>query len=92
MWIAVTIGKVNDNLALIELDHACVPGWNTSRSKQGLLKMDVATTQPTYQLQVVSYMMVKFSTLLWFQIKRHSYLIDGAHYTLMRLQIVKTLV
>ena len=59
MWIATIVGKVDDNLAAIECGPPCVSRRNTLWSR--VLKVYVATAQPSNQLQRIPYMVVKFS-------------------------------
>ena len=89
MWIAIIVGKKDDDLAAIEPGPLCVSRWNTLWSR--VLKIYVATAQPSNQLQRIANMVVKFSVPMWFQIKRHSYTTDGSHNTFVCLQLLKHL-
>ena len=89
MWIAIIVGKVDDDLAAIEPGPPCVSWWNTLWSR--VLRVYVATAQPSNQLQRIANMVVKFSAPMWFQIKRHSNMTDGSHNTFVCLQLLKHL-
>ena len=89
MWIATILGKVDNDFAAIELGPPCVSRWNTLWIR--VLRVYVATAQPSNQLQRIVNMVVKFSVPRWFQIKRHSYMIDGPHNTFVCLQLLKHL-
>ena len=60
---------MEDDLAAIEPGLLCVSRWNTLWSK--ILRIYVATAQPSYQLEKIATMLVKFSEPMWFQIKRY---------------------
>ena len=75
MWIATIVGKVDDDLAAIL--------WSR------VLRVYVATAQPSNQLQRIANMVVKFSVPMWFEIIRHLYMTDGLHNTFVRLQLLK---
>ena len=85
MWIVTIVGKVNDDLAAIEPGPPCVSRCNTLWNR--VLRVYVATAQPSNQLQRIANMVVKFSVPMWFQIKRHSYMTDGPHNTFVCLQL-----
>ena len=89
MWIATIVGKVDDDLAAIESGPPSVSGWNTLWSR--VLRVYIATAQPSNQLQRIANIIVKFSVAMWFQIKRHSYMTDGPHNTFVCLQLLKHL-
>ena len=89
MWIAIVVGKVDDNLAALEPDPPCVSRWNTLWSR--VLRVHLATAQLCNQLQRIANMVVKFSVPMWFQIKRHSYMTNGPHNTFVCLQLLKHL-
>ena len=89
MWIATIVGKVDDDLAAIEPGPPCVSRRNTLWSR--VLRVYVATAQPSNQLQRIANMVVKLSVPMWFQIKRHSCMTDGRHNTFVCLQLLKHL-
>ena len=80
---------MDDDLAAIGPVPPCVSRWNTLWSR--VLRVYVATAQPSNQLQRIDNMVVKFSVSMWFQIKRHSYMTDGPHNTFVCLQLLKHL-
>ena len=79
----VTVEKVDDDLAAIEPGTPCVSKWNTLWSR--VLRVYIATAQPSNQLQRIANMVMKFFVPMWFQIKRHSYMTDGLHNTFVCL-------
>ena len=89
MWIATIVRKVDDDLAAIKPDPPCVSRWNTLWSR--VLRVYVATAQPSNQLQRIANMVVKFFVPMWFQIKRYLYMTDGPHNTFVCLQLLKHL-
>ena len=89
MRIATIVGKVDDDRAAIERGPPCVSRWITLWSR--VLRVYVATAQPSNHFQRIANMMVKFSVPMWFQIKRHSYMTDDPHNTFVCLQLLKHL-
>ena len=89
IWISVIVGKIKNDLAAIEPGPPSVSRWNTLWSR--VLKIYVATAQPSYQLERIATMLVKFTEPMWFQIKRHPYKVDGQHKTFVTLQFLKHL-
>ena len=89
MWIVIIVRKVDDDLAAIEPGPPCVSRWNTLWSR--VLRVYVATAQPSNQLKRIAKMVVKFSVPMWFQIKRHSYMTDCSHNPFICLQLLKHL-
>ena len=58
MWIATIVGKVDDDLAAIEPGPSWVSTWNTLWSR--VLRVYVATAQPSNQLQRITNMIVSY--------------------------------
>ena len=80
---------MNNDFAAIEPGPPCVSRWNTLWSR--VLRVSVATAQPSNQFQRIANMVVKFSMPMWFQIKRHSHMTDGPHNIFVCLQLLKHL-
>ena len=80
---------MENDLAAIEPGPPCVSRWKTLWSR--VLKIYVATAQPSYQLERIASMLVKFTEPMWFQIKKHPSMVDGQHNTFVSLQFLKHL-
>ena len=80
---------MDDNLAAIKPGPPCVSRWNTLWIR--VLRIYVAIAQSSYQLEKIVTMLVKFSVSMWFQIKRHLYMVDSPHNTFVSLQLLKIL-
>ena len=87
--LSIIDGEISADLANIEPGPACVSRWNTLWSR--ILRIYVATHQPSKSLLRLSTIIIKFSAPMWFMIKSNPYAIHGPNNVLKTLTYLKNL-